>query len=112
MSGFYNRRITIKQPVATATERGGWSTAWQTVVADLPAMIQPLSGREVARYQQQQSQITTKIVIRYRGDIDRTMRAYYGGREYHLASVRDPNERRQYLEIMAFEIEPGEGASV
>lgn len=65
---------------------GAVSRVW-TLVAEVWAAIEPLSAREFIESQATQSQITGKVITRYRSDMTAGMRFVSRGRYYNIAGI-------------------------
>lgn len=62
--------------------------------------IAPLSAREFLASQSIQSEITTRITIRYKKNIDSTMRLLHGGKIYNIEGVlADTKSGIEYLTL-------------
>jgi SPP1 family predicted phage head-tail adaptor len=98
-AGRLRHRITIQRPVNTQDPLTGAITpTWENVVTDLAAEIAPLSVREFIASQSMQSQITARIVIRYRAGLDATMRILHGSKIYNPAGwLPDPDSGLEWL---------------
>ena len=73
---------TLSQDPQTGEMLNGWAdfaTCW--------ASIEPLSAREFIAAQAGQSEITARIVIRYRPGVLPTMRILYRGKVYNIHGV-------------------------
>lgn len=92
-------RITIQNYVRTPDGYGGYDETWQDI-ATVWANIKPLRGREFFQAQQIQSEITHKITIRYRNDIDKTCRVKYNSKTFDIKSIIDIDNKHRFLEIM------------
>ena len=68
-------------------------------VAETWAAIIPLSGRELATAQQVDAEVTTRIEIRYRTGIDRTMKAVYGSQEFEFLYVIHKDYAKKELHV-------------
>lgn len=97
-------RITIQRPVSTQdTTTGNLTTSWQDV-AEVWAQISPLSVKEFIAAQGAQSKVAARIKIKYRADIDASMRALHGAREYYIEGVlSDPDSLQEYLTLAVSE---------
>ncbi|MFS0820761.1 phage head closure protein [Bacillus sp. 1P02SD] len=72
-------------------------------VAKVWASIEPLRGRELFAAQQENVEVTTRIRIRYRKGIDRTMIARFEDSEFEFLYVIHVNFEKKELQIMAKE---------
>ncbi|MEM5297655.1 phage head closure protein [Burkholderia sp. JPY481] len=80
-------RITIQRPVVDQDESGTpFVREWQEV-AEVWAGIEPLSGREWLASAEFRSDVTTRIRIRWREDIDASMRVLHHGVIYRIDAV-------------------------
>lgn len=95
-------RVTIQQPQETADGLGGVSISWQDV-AEVWAQIVPLNGGESMFAFQQQAQVSHRITIRYRADVDASMRIVFEGRAFNIRSVVNVQEAKVMLELLAQE---------
>lgn len=78
---------------------GGWTEGWVDV-ASAWASIEPLSAREFIAAQASQSEITARVVIRYRPDVDATMRILYRGKIYNIhGALPDVKSGLEYLTL-------------
>lgn len=80
------------QPVDTWVEV---TTVW--------AAVEPLQGREYFAAMAENADVTTRIRIRYRAGIDRTMIARYKGIEYDILYVINPKMANVELQLMSKE---------
>lgn len=85
------------QTVNAMGERLSGFTEGQTVWAD----VQPLSASEDYRAKRLGQNTSHKVVIRYRTGVATNDRLKFGTRWLVVQSVKDPDERREWLEIMA-----------
>lgn len=68
------------------------------------AAVDPLSGREFFVAAQSQSEVTHRVLLRYMAGIETEMRIRYGKRILEIVSVRDVNERHEYLQLLCREL--------
>lgn len=100
-AGVLRQRITIEQPGLTQDPVTGEMIAGWTVFADkVPASVEPLSARDFIAAQANQSQITARIVIRYRPGILPTMRIIHRGKVYGIqGALPDKDSGLEYLTL-------------
>jgi SPP1 family predicted phage head-tail adaptor len=67
------------------------------------AYIEPLSGREYFDAMQIQTEISHRVIVRYRNDITPDMRIKYGGRILEIEAVIDIGNQHRFLEILCRE---------
>lgn len=97
--GELRHRITIQRPKTTQdATTGQTSTVWINVATDIAAAIKPLSVREFIASQQMQSEISTRIVIRYREGLTADMRILHKTQIYNPQGwLPDPDSGLEYL---------------
>lgn len=100
-AGKLRHRITIQRKSLTTDDYGGPVESWADVAANIPASIEPLSGRELVNAQAVNAEITTKITMRYLAGVTTADRITFEGKNYNLQSVADPEMRHRELIIMA-----------
>lgn len=71
-----------------------------TTYATVWAEVNPLKGKEIEAAQQIFAEAECKIVIRYDERVTETDKIVFDGQDYEIGDVRDPYERKGYLEIM------------
>lgn len=90
--GQLRHRVELqKKIVAQAAGSGAEQVVWEKV-ADLWAKVEPISARDFIQGQAVQSQISTRIIIRYRNDVDPTMRILHRGKVYNIRGVLADNQ--------------------
>ena len=94
-------RITLERPGLTQDPVSGeMIPGWQVFAENVPASIEPLSARDFIAAQANQSEITARIVIRYREGILPTMRILHRGKVYAIQGVLpDADSGLEYLTI-------------
>lgn len=91
------------QQVTQDPQTGEMETTW-TNVAEPWAQIVPTSGREFLAAAAEQSEVRGRIVIRYRGDVDASMRVVYRGKYYNILAVMpDAESGKEHLTLMTGE---------
>jgi SPP1 family predicted phage head-tail adaptor len=87
-AGKLRHRVTIEQPAITQNPLTGEITeGWGTFAANLPAAIEPLSARDFIQSAAMQSEITTRITVRYLAGIKPNMRVVNGDTIYNIRGV-------------------------
>lgn len=75
-----------------------------TTIARPWAQIVPMSAREFLSAASEQSEVRGRIVIRYRGEVDATMRIVYRGKWYAIHGVMpDAESGKEHLTLMTGE---------
>lgn len=104
-AGRLRHRVALQSPTYTQdTTTGEMVPSW-TAQGTVSAAIEPLSAREFLAAQAVQSQITTKIVIRYRDDVAATWRAVHmvngvAGKVYNVhGAISDPDSGLEWLTL-------------
>ena len=106
-AGRLRHSVTIQQRTATVDGYGQQSTAWTDVITALAA-IEPLSGRELFAAQAVQSEVSHRVTIRYRSELDvpRTgaaLRVAFGSRVFDVHAVLNMGERDREMHILCSE---------
>jgi SPP1 family predicted phage head-tail adaptor len=91
--------ITIQAPGIGQDDIGEPVPAWGAFVT-VRAAVRDLIGRELIAAQAVQSQVTTKITIRFRDDIQPAMRVVRGADVYEIENVMNPSGRRDWIELL------------
>lgn len=95
----YEYLLDSNGDVAQDEETGETSQAW-ALVAEVWAAIEPLSAREFIAAQATQSQISARIVIRHRSDLNAAMRIVHGTKIYNPQGfLADKDVGVEYLTI-------------
>ena len=99
-AGKLNKRILLQRPVkvqspVTGAVANGWADQ-----AELWANVTDLSARDFVAAQAGQSEVTTRITIRWRDDVTDKHRILYRGRVYDIQGVlEDDKSGREYLTL-------------
>ena len=102
MIGNLRHRITLQKPVITKDSIGQELEEWQDV-ATVWASVEPLSGKEYFNAQQVNSEITTRITIRYIELLSPQWVVQLGKRTFNILSVINFEERNIYLQLLCSE---------
>lgn len=98
-------RITIYRPPdpeVDVDEAGQPLDEWVRVT-ETWAEIKPLSGRELFAAQQANAEVTARITLRYRIDIDRTMKVVFGKEEFEILYTIHKDYSKKELQLMCKE---------
>ncbi|WP_110693293.1 phage head closure protein [Salinicola halophyticus] len=107
-AGKLKQRVTLMRPVEGPKDKYGQATTEFEKIATVWASVEPLRGREFFAAQQVNSEITTRIRIRYRREFAAVAvnewRIDYGGRVYEIDGPPiDTNMNHTQLEFMCHE---------
>lgn len=95
-AGKLRHQIEIQEPVTVKNSSGEREQTWQ-FVAKVWASVEPVSVREFSASQQIQSNVSTRIVIRRRSDINATMRILFRNQIFNIEGVlSDPVSGLEY----------------
>jgi SPP1 family predicted phage head-tail adaptor len=94
--GKLNRRVSIQACTAVQDDAGQEVATW-TEVAKPWANVRFLNGKEYSTSGTMVSGATVSIQIRYRTDLDATMRVVQGSTIYNVLAVLPDEEDRDYL---------------
>ena len=105
-AGRLRHRVTIEQPTITQNPLTGEITeGWSTFAANIPAAIEDLSARDFIQSAAMQSEITTRITVRYLPGIKPNMRVVNGDTIYNIRGVLfDKDSRREYITLPCDEV--------
>jgi SPP1 family predicted phage head-tail adaptor len=97
-----NKRVVI-QALSDDSDASGQSLeAWTDVVA-VWAAIEPLRGQEYFAAMRDNADVTTRIRIRFRPGVDRTMRVVYGDIVFEILHIINPEYANVELQLMSKE---------
>jgi len=102
LMGEMRQRIALQAKTITKSE-GIPQENW-TTVATIWAAVEDISGKEYFQAGAMQSEVTTRIKIRYRKGITHSMRVLYGSRVFQILSVIDKDERHRVIELLCKEV--------
>jgi len=100
--GDLRHRITFQKPIETEDEYLSKTTVWQDVVT-VWASVEPLTGREYFYAHQIKNEVSHRVRIRYRTDVNEKMRIKHLERYFKIESMIDMRERHEFLEILCVE---------
>ncbi len=97
--GELKQRIELQIPSRSQNSIGEWVDTFVTQ-ATIWAAIEPLSGNRLFQAQQANSQVQGIIRIRYRSNIEPTMRIKQGERIFKILSIINLNEANEELHLL------------
>jgi len=99
-AGKLRHRVTLQSPGRTQDPATGEMIAGWTDVTTVWASIEALSAREFIAAQAAQSEITARVVMRYRPGVEATMRLKHGADVYNIHGVLpDPDSGREWMTL-------------
>lgn len=103
-SGSLRHKVQLQdEQITQDANTGEMKKSWVTV-ASLWSEIVPMSGREFMAAAAEQSEVRGRIVIRYREDVDASMRIVYRGKVYAIHAVLpDAESGKEHLTLMVGE---------
>ncbi|MCB1511980.1 MAG: phage head closure protein [Hyphomicrobiaceae bacterium] len=96
------QRVRIEQPLAPPGEGGGSAIAWQPV-ATVWARVKAATSREPLTADAPLGVTLYDVTMRYRDDVDPSMRFVLAGRILNVVSAVDPDGYRRWLVCRAEE---------
>ena len=102
MIGDLNKRIILQYETKVSDSMGGFTTVWNDA-ATVFAAIWPTSAAELVQSKQTDMVISHRIRIRFRSVLRPSWRIKFGTRYFNIVSIINPNEKNEYLDIMARE---------
>ena len=102
-AGELNKLVTIQGKTVAQDSFGEEVVTW-TKIADVWASINPVSYRELLEAQQVQSEISHRIVIRYRDGIKPYHQIIYGNSTYEILNIFNPNTANIALHLICREL--------
>lgn len=92
--------VRIEKPQSYQNQQTGELCTRWVMVAQVYAQIVPSSVREFMAAKAEQSEVTGRIVIRHRSDVNATMRIVHKGTAYQILGVlADPVSGIEYLTL-------------
>ena len=101
-AGRLRHRVTLQRFVRTQDPTTGLISEEWVDDATVWASFEPLSGRDFIAARAQHSEISARVVIRYRENVDSTMRLIHRGRIYSIEGPPLPDAKSglEYLTLM------------
>lgn len=94
-------RITLQSRTeGQDDDTGAPITTWANWLADEPAEVVPLSGKEFIAAGAGQAAVDTRMTIRWRAGVLPTMRVVFDGSNYQISAVLPDPTNRRHLTLM------------
>ncbi len=103
--GRLRHRVTIQYPTRNEDEGGGASIRWMPL-ATVWAQVKARPGREIFQADSPTARSAFRLVIRYRADVDPTMRVLWGERVLEVLAVGDEDGSKRWLSCECEECGP------
>ncbi len=97
-AGSLNRRVRIERRSAGQDAAGGPTDTW-VELATVWASVLFLSGREFATAGSEASAANASIRVRWRTDVDATMRVVYGSRIFNIQAVLPDEVGHEHVDL-------------
>ena len=98
ISGKLRHRVTIQEPTTVDGTSGGNYETWSNV-ATVWAQVTPSSGREFWEIRKSNSEIDGEVRMRYRGNINPTMRLLFKNRPLEIQYIINRDEKNELLKV-------------
>lgn len=102
-AGSLRHRITIQSRTLTQGVNGEPVETWGTYLADHPAQVTPLSGKEFIAAGAQRGQVSARVTVRYDSGITELMRLTFEGVTYSIHAVLPDPTFRRHMNLMVAE---------
>ena len=93
--GRLRHRLTIEEPIRNAGDGGSATLIWERV-ASVWAEVTARNGREIVQGDRPTARRNYRIVMRYRADLDPTMRLRSDERIFEILAVRDEDGTKRW----------------
>lgn len=102
MIGKLRHRITLQRSTITKDSIGCEIESLE-VVGTVWASIEPIANKGYSKVKQSPTDISTKITVRYRKDVETMMVVIYDKRLFRIQKIVNPEERCVFLELSCSE---------
>ncbi len=92
-------RVTIEEPVTVSDGGGGFTTTWEEVADVFASIASNGHTREGVEHNQLRSGKRLKVAIRYRDDLDTSMRIVFDDKYFDIRSTINPDMKKIMLEL-------------
>lgn len=102
-AGGLREQVTLQRKVVTRDAYGAEVITW-IEIATVWAKVEPLRGREFLEQRRDGNEVTTRITLRYRSDLEPIHRAVHRSTAYDIQSVIHKETRFRELELMCLAV--------
>ena len=95
-------RIDIQEPIESKGAMGGATKTWASF-HECWADVRELSGRELNQSDQVASKVIATCFIRYKANIDSSMRLVHGSKVYQIESLINKDGKNKMIEMPLYE---------
>jgi len=99
-AGQLDQRVTLWRLSGGVDEWGTPLPEELVAVGTVWARVQPLRGREYFAAQAAQSEVTTRITMRYRPGVTPDLKVTHEGKQYEIEAVLDTDSKGEELVLM------------
>jgi SPP1 family predicted phage head-tail adaptor len=103
--GKLRTELALERCATRSDGLGGQVENW-TEIANVFAMIEPISAQSLSGADQTRQAVSHRITMRWRGDVASGMRLAGQGRIFGIVTVHDPDETGRYLVCRTLESAP------
>jgi SPP1 family predicted phage head-tail adaptor len=103
-AGKLRHRIQIVKPDGVQDTMGGVPQNEMSIIANVWADIQTLTGRDMLVSDQFMSEVNIQVTIRWRNDVDASCRIWFNGKTFQVTAVMNPDQRTKMLVLNCVEI--------
>ena len=100
--GKFTHKVTIQEPIESKGSMGGTEKNWINF-HECKAQIVETSGREILKNEQLASNIIARAFMRYKADINPSMRLIHEDNIYQIEGVINKDGKKRYLELILYE---------
>lgn len=101
-AGKLRDRVSVQSPTRSPNTYGETPQAWSDL-AERWANVEPVTGKEITVGDQQQSQVTHRVQIRYDARVTADCRLIWEGRVLNVTAVMDPDGRKREMTLLCVE---------
>lgn len=99
-AGRFRHKLILQRKVLVQDETTGALTETWSDVANIWGGVEPLSAKEFIAANSVHSKVSARIVIRYRNDIDASMRILFDNKIFNIEGILPDNKSgREYITL-------------